>query len=347
MYKKELFYNHQEKVRVGKICYINVKPVYFGIDQGMKPSWMELVSETPAALNRMMEKGEIDISPVSSAAYARNYKDWDLLPGFSISSFGRVMSVILASNLPIDDLGNRNIFLSDESASAAEMLKLMLSWKHIHPVYETGSIQGQVPSMHRNFDAVLVIGNQALTGNWDRRFKYIWDLGAIWRQMTGLPFVYAVWAVRKSFVGKRPEIVADIMNLLRKSKLQGLLNLEYIQNETSKLLGMDRDTCRLYFNRISYDLDEIRMRGLAHFYNGLYRQGILSEPVTISFIPPLRQAETETGLWNLMNGIRSGIMNLLTDVQTQAYLSLESPFFPGPLKKVFPQLLHLLRPDRR
>jgi len=347
MNEKVQFCDCPEKVRVGRICYINVKPVYYGIDQGLKPSYMELVSETPAVLNRMMENGEIDISPVSSAAYARNYKDWDLLPGLSISSFGRVMSVILASNLPLEQLGNRNILLSDESASAAEMLKLILSWKHIQPVYETGSLQDQYSSLHLNYDAVLVIGNPALTGEWGRRFKYIWDLGTIWRQMTGLPFVFALWAVRKPFSKKRPEIVAEIAELLQKSKLQGQLNLEHIQNETSELLGIDRDTCRIYFNRVNYDLDKIQMKGLTCFYQGLYRQEIISEPVKISFISFSLKAKMEADLRNLLYRIHSRIANILTNMQKRAYLSLESPHFPLPLKKVFPQLLHLLRPDRR
>jgi len=203
-----------KKVRVGRIRYINVAPVYYGIEQGVQPSNMELVSETPAALNRMMEKGEIDIGPVSSAAYARNYKDWDLLPGLSISSFGKVMSVILASNLPLEELDNRKILLSDESASAVEMLKLVLSWKNISPVYKTGSIQEKDAATYQDHDAVMVIGNSALTGEWNRRFKYVWDLGSIWHHMTGLPFVFAVWAVRKSFYAKRPEIVAEVADLL-------------------------------------------------------------------------------------------------------------------------------------
>jgi len=336
-----------QKVRVGRIRYINVAPVYYGIEHGLKPSYMGLVRETPAALNRMMEKGEIDISPVSSASYARNYKDWDLLPGLSISSFGKVMSVILASNLPLEELDNRKILLSDESASAIEMLKLVLSWKNISPVYETGSIQEKDAATYQDHDAVLVIGNSALTGEWNRRFKYIWDLGAIWQQMTGLPFVFAVWAVRKTFSGKRPEIVAEVADLLMKSKKQGDLNLEHIQESTSRLLDIDIETCRIYFNRLNYDLGKIQIQGLTSFYQGLYRQGIISEPVKISFIPSLLQMKTAPDSRNFLYGAPSRIPVFLTNMQKQAYLSLRLLPFPLPLKKVFPQLYHLLRQDRR
>lgn len=336
-----------KKVRVGRIRYINVEPVYYGIEQGLKPSYMELVNETPAALNRMMERGEIDISPVSSAAYARNYKDWDLLPGLSISSFGKVMSVILASDLPLEELNNRKILLSDESASAVEMLKLVLSWKNISPVYETGSIQEKNTATYRDHDAVLVIGNSALTGEWNRLFKYIWDLGSIWRHMTGLPFVFAVWAVRKSFSGNRPEIVAEVADLLIESKQQGDLNLEHIQESTSGLLGIDIDTCRIYFNMLNYDLEKNQINGLKSFYRGLYQQGIISEPVKISFIPSPPQMKTAPDSRNLLYGTDARIPALLTNMQKQAYLSLRSLPFPLPLKKVFPQLLHHLRQDRR
>lgn len=336
-----------EKVRVGRIRYINVAPVYYGFEQGEKPFCMELVCETPAVLNRMMEKGEIDISPVSSASYARNYKDWDLLPGLSISSFGKVMSVILASNLPLEKLDNRKILLSDESASAAEMLKLILSWKKISPVYETGPIQEKNTAVYPDHDAVLVIGNAALTGEWDRCFKYIWDLGSIWQQMTGLPFVFAVWAVRKSFSGKRPEIVAEVADLLRKSKQQGELNLEHIQESTSRFLDIDLDTCRIYFNRLNYDLEKIHLQGLARFYRGLYRQGILSDPVKISFIASPLQMEKASHFRNVHCGVPSRIPAWLTNRQKQATLSLRSLHFSLPLRKVFPQLVNLLRQDRR
>jgi chorismate dehydratase len=345
--KSVKFSTRLKKVRVGRIRYINVVPVYYGIEQGLKPSYMKLVNETPAALNRMMERGEIDISPVSSAAYARNYKDWDLLPGLSISSFGNVMSVILASNLPIEELDNRKILLSDESASAVEMLKLVLSWKNISPVYETGSIKEKDVTTYQDHDAVLVIGNSALTGKWNRRFKYIWDLGSIWQHMTGLPFVFAVWAVRKSFSAKQPEIVAEVADLLMKSKQQGSLNLEYIQKSTSRLLGIDIDTCRTYFKRLNYDLERIQIQGLTSFYRGLCRQGIISEPVKISFIPSSPELKTAPEPRELLYSRYSRIPALLTNMQKQAYLSLRSLHFPLPLKKVFPQLYHLLRQDRR
>ena len=96
------------KLVMGKITYINASPVYYGIDHGMQPDWLTLVPDVPAALNRQIATGKVDISPISAAFYALNHKDLLLLPDLSISCDGKVLSVICASRYPLEDLtGNQ------------------------------------------------------------------------------------------------------------------------------------------------------------------------------------------------------------------------------------------------
>ena len=95
MENKSEQYRKQSPVKVGRISYINVAPIYYGLDKGLKPAWLKMVTAPPSVLNNMLANGDIDISPISSVAYALHQKDWLLLPDLSIACSGDVMSVIL------------------------------------------------------------------------------------------------------------------------------------------------------------------------------------------------------------------------------------------------------------
>jgi chorismate dehydratase len=336
----------KKNVRVGRIGYINVAPVYYGLEQTKTPSHIRLVSEPPAVLNRMMEQGTIDISPVSSAAYARNHHKWTLLPNHSISAFGKVMSVILASNYPLEELDNRNILLTDESASAADMLKLVLSWKGICPRFETGTVHSSRNATYKEHDALLVIGNQALTGEWNKRFRYTFDLGELWKNMTGLPFVFAVWAVRKPFAQKHPELVIEIAKRFERSKQLGMLHMAEIQETTSRLLNLDPDCCKTYFNLLNYRLGNFELQGLKTFYKGLSKENVIPGSIKLSFFSTAINEKILNFPIELQQEYRSSRKIFYLSMQKQALMSLRSLHFPLPLKKVFPQLLHLLRQGR-
>ncbi len=266
---------------VGRISYLNVAPVYHSLDNGLKPGWLKMITAPPSVLNSMLERDLLDISPVSSSAYARNQERWLLLPDLSIACYGKVMSVILASNYPFNKLNNKKVVLTDESETAAELLKLIFSLKKIKPVFQSRAIKN--PGDIQNGTAALIIGDSALYGKWSSAYKYIWDLGDVWHQMTGLPFIFAIWAVRKSFAEKRPEVVASIINLFRISKNKGICNLEQVANKASAKLGLSVDICRKYYKNLFYDLDPLKIKGLEAFFKGLYKAKLIPKKVRLSF----------------------------------------------------------------
>ena len=335
-------------IKVGRIQYVNVAPVYYGLEQDDAPANIQLVRKPPAVLNHMMEQGLIDISPVSSAAFARNHHQWSLLPNLSISSFGTVMSVILASNYPLEKLNKRKILLSNESASAADMLRLVLSWKNIFPRFETGSVTSDTHATYAGYDAVLVIGNNALSGGWHHRFQYGFDLGELWKEATGLPFVFAVWAVRKAFAGQHPIIVTEIARHFEHSKRLGMRNIDKIEAMACASLDMDPEDCRTYFQILKYGLGHFELLGLKKFYQGLYEEKIISAPVKLSFFPTLIDGEKSEHEVPAESSEEKSIAEAApVSRQKSALLNLGLRHLPLPLKKVFPQLLHLLRQDRQ
>jgi chorismate dehydratase len=269
-------------IAVGRISYMNVAPVYFGLDNGLKPSRLEMVNGPPSVLNQMMASGDLDISPVSSAAYARHQDEWLVLPDLSIACFGKVMSVILVSRHPFDALDNKKVILTDESATAADLLRLLFASKKIRPVFEIGTIKTPA-DFHEKAAAALVIGDAALASDWDRCVDQVWDLGDMWRSLMDLPFVFALWAVRKSFAEKRPEVVSSVIDCFAVSKNQGKLNIDKIAASASQRLGLDIEICRRYYDILSYDLDAFRIKGLEAFFEGLYREKIITKRVCLSF----------------------------------------------------------------
>lgn len=270
------------EVRVGRIKYLNVAPVYYNMDRQAGPDDPVWVNGTPAELNRLLAEGAIDISPVSSAAYAVHHRDWQILPDLSISSFGNVMSVLLVSRLPLHRLQGEPVCITDESASAAALAKLICSHRGITPRWITAGIEDP-GNLDPGVAAFLVIGDKALRNDWSRRFPFIWDLGGMWRRMTGLPFVFALWAVRRQFALDHPDIVSAIGAALVRSKNQGIRHIDQVVCCVARATGLDSTFLDTYYRRLRYDLDPFKKLGLRHFYNCLAHQGLLQEPVHLSF----------------------------------------------------------------
>ena len=230
----------------------------------------------------MLSMGEIDISPVSSVAYALHQDDWLLLPDLSISCLGKVMSVLLAGKLPFEELNNRKVILTDDSASAAKLIELLFIIKNIRPVFKNATIH-RPSDIYADAEAALVIGDTALNRDWRIMYEYVRDLGEMWHTLTGLPFVFSVWAVRKNFAEDRPDAVTAVIDLLLRSKEEGLKNIEKIIIDTSNKLGLHMDICKKYFNGLSYSLDSSQIKGLNTFFDYLRMEKIFSDQVKLSF----------------------------------------------------------------
>lgn len=272
----------QFEVRVGRIRYMNVAPVYHGLTNGDRPQGMSLFSGPPAELNAMLAEGKLDISPVSSAAYARHAEDWLLLPDLSISCRGPVMSVLLVSRHPISELDGKTVLLTQESATAAALTRFLLAEEGVRPRFETGRVCVR-EDLSEDIGAALVIGDAALRELWADHFPHVLDLGSWWWERTGLPFVFALWAVRRSFAEAHPERVRAVVRAFHRSRRHGLGRIEEILPNACDRLGIGPDRCRQYYDRLHYGLDADQVQGVRRFFDGLHREGILSRPVELSF----------------------------------------------------------------
>jgi chorismate dehydratase len=268
-----------DKVRLGRIQYLNVLPIYFALENLFGENGFELISGTPADLNAALRRGRVDLGSISAMEYGRGWQDYLLLPDLSISSRGPVGSVLLFSRVPPAKLHGRPLLVSAHSASGTALLKVLMSELYgVQPLYHQGPVaEAASPA----YDGVLAIGDEALHLQLQGRWPYLLDLGAAWQEWIGLPFVFGVWAVRRDYAAARPEKTAVMHYLLLRSRDWGIKALPELSRLAAANLGRPAPELLSYFQQLDYSLTAEHEKGLQTFFNLLYKQGELAE------VPPL------------------------------------------------------------
>jgi chorismate dehydratase len=258
-------------VRLGAISYLNVAPVYDWLSRRApnELAGVTLVDGVPAQMNRALEIGAVDISNVSSVAFGQHVDEWALAPGLSVAAHGRVDSVLLFSwHADWRDLDGRSIALTSHSATSVELTRLLAERRSgTHPRYVITA--PDLDAMLAEHDAALLIGDIALREGYLRREivgrgrPFVFDLAREWQAWTGLPFVFAVWAVRRD----RAEAVraAGAVGLLRESTARGLADLPRLAREASARLGLPASLCADYLRLLDYELSARDLLGLRRF----------------------------------------------------------------------------------
>ena len=273
----------KRKLRLGKIKYANVAPIYHVFDKEGLPPWLEIVEQDPVTLNNLMMEGALDVSPVSSVAYAENCDIWALLPGLCISCRGRVMSVILALRGSVEDLDKAPLYLSKESATSVQLLKLIMEKEGLNPEYRPWdpSHANELPS---DGMGALLIGDRAL--HWIHKLKspLFIDMGEYWYSWTRLPFVFAVWAVRRSILDEFSSNIKELLELLNLSLKVAESEIDSISRSLAYRMNLPLKLVQRYFECLDYRLDEKKSEGMKHFFELLEGKGVVRSKIKISFV---------------------------------------------------------------
>src|SRR3989440_7995210 len=177
------------RVRVGAVNYLNTKPLICDVEE-LAPE-AELVLEVPSRLADRLRAGQLDVALIPAIEYFRAGA-YRVLPGIAIASRGPVLSVTLFSRVPW--AGIRRVALDEGSRTSAALTQVLLRHRHgVRP--EVVPLPLQQDAENSDADAVLLIGDRAMRACLPG-FAHAYDLGQEWHDWTGLPFVYAVWAVR-------------------------------------------------------------------------------------------------------------------------------------------------------
>jgi len=266
-------------MRIGRIGYINCAPVYGAIDRGIValPPAAQLVTGTPAELNDLLVAGELDVSVISAVEYARHAKELLLLPELAISCDGPVRSVALFAKQPVSRLGGSTVLLSASSRTSVGLLELLCKdvWK-IEPKFAQARAEAQDLDALAALphEAVLVIGDAALTLAARGTYPHRYDLGTEWKQWTGLPFVFAVWAARRA---ADPGAVRRGHEALLASRAWGLAHLDLLAEEAARTTGVAQAACREYLEGLDYAFTYKHLAGLTDFFRRLAAEGIVPD----------------------------------------------------------------------
>jgi len=233
----------QKNFRIGSVSYLNAVPLTRGIES-------EIVFATPARLAEMLRRDELDAALVSITEVLLNDR-YDILDGIAIASLGEVYSVLLAHKKPLAEA--TEISCDTASLTSVNLLKVLLAEKNLFPKFVP--LENYEAAIEKDF--VLLIGDRAIDFQRAPHMHEIFDLGVAWTEMTNLPFVYAVWALRRGIENK------SLRRELREAKKIGMETLDYIIESREEY---DEDFRRDYLEwNIHYHLASDEKRGIEKF----------------------------------------------------------------------------------
>ena len=244
---------------------------------------MSFFESHPVEINQAMERGEIDAAPISSLEYLHHQDDYLLLTNLAIGTRLFARSVLLLSKKKIEQLNGAVIALSRESLSSAGLVRILLGKKYNHR--NTFELTDQDPeAMLQKYPAALVIGDQALFCQ-SKELIYKYDLGELWHSWTGKPFVFALWAVRKSFAARHPEVLRDFFETLKENLLRNLADPEGLLKQALGIAPSDKRFCQLlgYLVNLQYTLDADMKEGVLRFFELAHEEGLAPAPKALQF----------------------------------------------------------------
>ncbi len=261
-------------MRIGWIDFLNTLPfnfklVGFNIDIPFK-----LIKGTPSQINQFLYEGKIDIGFISSAEYIQNFEEYFIFPDLSISAVNKVYSVCVFSNKPVFEV--KEIFLTKASKTSRYLTKVIFEiFFNKKVVYKELDNLSQIKN-----EGVLLIGDKAIENQ--KKFKYSLDLSSVWYKKTSLPFVFALWCVRKEFFYKNKEDVLQFYNLLKETKETFFSNMEeFLKREN---LPVDRQYALKYLKSLDYCLSQEHLKSLDIFSEYLVKLNLISKKPVFRFI---------------------------------------------------------------
>ena len=252
------------RLLIGQISYLNSQPFYPLLGEH------RLIPTPPSELGKMASKGEIDAGILATADYLLNENRYEPAAGLGVANREEVRSILFLSKKPMSELEGARIGITEDTSTSVRLLRILLE------VRDGNKPKEYVRGLRDEADAFLVIGNEALSRNQTPtpRFPYRYDLATEWWNWTGLPFVFALWAVRRSLPNN---VKADFADLLERSFIVGMSQIDEIAAEFAGELGQ-RQLLASYLRNFHYRLGPEELKGMEEFRRLSKEHGLL-EPI--------------------------------------------------------------------
>ena len=263
--------------RISIIDYLNAAPLNYGFKHGLGFEHFHLKFQVPSLCADKLRDGQVDAGLISSIEYLR-IPDLRIVPGLCIASPKRVRSVVILSKVPPEQI--TSLALDTSSRTSVVLAQLLLRERYgVTPaVTDMGPDLGAMLADH---DAALMIGDAAMRA--PKQGLFVLDLAEEWHAWTGLPFVFALWLIRKD----APELPlpGGVAPFFHKSLEIGLAQLPAIVEEARRTIGWTKIELQEYLTEnISYTLGEAERESLALFFEKAVRHGFAPELQPLRFL---------------------------------------------------------------
>jgi chorismate dehydratase len=258
--------------RISAISFLNTAPLMWDFEHTDLSREYEIGYTIPSLCAEALRAGDADIGLIPAVTYL-TIPDLTIIPGVAIAAHDRVRSILLVSRKPPEEI---KTVAADTSSRTSVVLCDLLFRRHF-PAHRDGSRVRQftrhepnLDAMLERFDAALLIGDSALRVDAPR--YCVFDLAHEWRAMTGKPFCFAFWAVRKRMA--RPKMIEHFA----RSRDHGLEpgNLDILARQWAPRVGISEAEVRSYLTEnIHYHLDQPVLDGLWTFFDMGQAEGLL------------------------------------------------------------------------
>jgi chorismate dehydratase len=262
-----------EPLRVGIVHYVNSRPLAYGLMRGDAGGALACELLSPATIADRLREGTLDVGLVPSVELARN-PDLVVVPGLAIAATHEVRSVLLVSRVPVDAI--RRLALDDSSRTSAALVRILLEDRYgLAPEYRPA--RADLDAMLASADAALLIGDPALSVPRER--YVVLDLAGEWLELTGKPFVFAVWAARRGSAD------GALSSALEASFEAGWAALDRIVAGAALETGLPEAVLSDYYTRnLSYRMGPAEQAGLAEFLRRAATHGLAPAAAPLEFL---------------------------------------------------------------
>ena len=282
--------------RVGQIDFLNCLPIAWGFHAIGADSSVELHADTPDVLSDMLVAGQLDVAPISTVEALNHADDLVVLPEVSVGADGPVLSVCLVG-APPEQLDGATVSLGSTSRTSVVLAQMLLERRWgVQPKYR--SDPPDLPVMLSHADAAVLIGDPALSASLVEGPAQGWtvtDLAQAWREWTGLPMVFAVWAARREFAQERGSELERLRQGLAGAVAHAAEHRTEVVAAAVARSGLPAPALEAYFAALQFGLDERQRAGLASFAQSYANYRSVSTPAELRILDPITETPVKTG----------------------------------------------------
>ncbi|KOG49774.1 menaquinone biosynthesis protein [Streptomyces decoyicus] len=252
---------------MGHIQFLNCLPLYWGLARTGTLLDLDLTKDTPEKLSEQLVRGELDIAPITLVEFLRAADDLVAFPDLAVGCDGPVMSCVIVSQKPLDQLDGARVALGSTSRTSVRLAQLLLAEKvGVQPDYYT--CPPDLGLMMQEADAAVLIGDAALRANLHdgpRLGLEVHDLGQMWKDWTGLPFVFAVWATRREYLEREPVVVQKVHEAFLASRDLSLEEVAKVAEQAARWETFDEPVLERYFTTLDFRFGPAQLGGVTEF----------------------------------------------------------------------------------